>query len=718
MNATTPEDAYQHYLDLEDRAGTYRMEVATGKTEKLSKAAADTTAPGAFTWDRAKRHRAELRGGDVYAVDAETGVARRITQTVDNEASVQISSNGETIYFTRSHQAYSTPFAGGLIRQLTNVETSDDPEAKKPSAQRKFFLDQQKALFVEFKERGPKDKKKDEPHPHKLYLGDGFSITSSVVSPSGKFVAILLTKDPSGVKKPVIPIVVTESGYAETEEVRTPVGETQEEMKLAFVDVAGDSLLWLKSEEGMGLEQMGWSPTRDVLLVRGITVDYHDRYFWAVTPSERAADGAVASAVLDRLQDPKWVDGPSFYETGAWLPDGETIYFISEPEEWGHLYTVSLSGKRTQLTRGEFEVYGATFDEAHQRWLVLSNEAAPGSQRLWTMALDGTNRKLLTPNRGTHEFVYSPDLSLAAVLRSEWTTPPELYLLDLAGGKLDGPLTLSTTKVFRNFPWLAPETLTFPASDGVQVWAHLFEPSRFGAKANGAGVIFIHGAGYLQNVVDGWSPYYREYMFNCFLAAHGYTVLNVDYRGSAGYGRDCRTAIHKHMGGRDLDDIIDGARYLVAERGVGAGQVGVYGGSYGGFLTLMGLFKYPKDITSGAALRSVTDWAHYNHWYTVRILGTPAADPEAFKRSSPIYFAEGFEGHLEMLHGLRDDNVLAEDVIRLSQRMIELGKEDWNLTLYPVERHAFQRASSWTDELSRAYRLFERTLLAPAPAAP
>ncbi|HET6462510.1 MAG TPA: prolyl oligopeptidase family serine peptidase, partial [Candidatus Krumholzibacteria bacterium] len=164
------------------------------------------------------------------------------------------------------------------------------------------------------------------------------------------------------------------------------------------------------------------------------------------------------------------------------------------------------------------------------------------------------------------------------------------------------------------------------------------------------------------------------------------------------------------------DDLIDGARYLVQERGVGEKQIGMYGGSYGGFLTLMGLFKYPDEVTSGAALRSVTDWAHYNHWYTVRILGTPAADPEAYKISSPIYFAEGFKGHLEMLHGLRDDNVLAEDVIRLSQRFIELGKEDWNLTLYPVERHPFQRASSWTDELTRAYKLFDRTL--PNGAAP
>lgn len=709
MNAIDPENGYEHYLELEHRGGTYRFELAGAKMERLKKAVADTTAPDEFAWDRRKRHRAEIRGGDVFAVDATSGKARRITQTADEESSIQISADGATVYFTRDRQVYSTPFTGGLIRQLTNLDGSDDPEAKKPSAQRKFLIDQQKELFVEFKERGPKDKKKDTTKPRKLYLGDGFANTRCVVSPSGKFIAVLATKEPSGVKKPVIPLVVTESGYTETEEVRTKVGESQDETKLAFLDVLADSLVWFKTDAGMNLEIMGWSSAQDVLLVRGISADFHDRYFWAAKPAE-LSDGAVSPEELDHYEDRAWVDGPSFYDSGEWLPDGQAVHFISEADGWGHLYKVTLSGQRTQLTSGEFEVYDANFDDARQRWLVLSNEGAPGSQRLWTMDVDGSNRHVLTPNRGVHEFTFSPDLARAAVLRSEWTMPPELYLLDLVNGKLDGPLTQSTTTVFRSYPWLAPETLTFRASDGKDVWAHLFAPSRFGAEPNGAGVVFIHGAGYLQNVIDGWSYYYREYMFNCFLAAHGYTVLNVDYRGSAGYGRDCRTAIHKHMGGRDLDDIIDGGRYLVSERGVGERQIGLYGGSYGGFLTLMALFKYPKEVTSGAALRSVTDWAHYNHWYTFRILGTPTEDPEAYQRSSPIYFAEGFEGHLVMLHGLRDDNVLAEDVLRLSQRLIDLGKDDWDLTLYPVERHPFKRASSWTDEMTRAYKLYERTL--------
>lgn len=711
MNATAPENAYDHYLDLAKDAGTWRLDVAARTMEKLADAVADTTVPDEFAWDREYRRRAEIRKGDVFLVDV-AGRARRVTDTVAAERSVQIAPDGRTVWFRAGNDVFSVAWEGGPVTQLTNLVLADDPEAKKPSAQRQFLIDQQKELFVEFKDRGDE---KDEGDPKKIHVGAGLEVNRTLVSPSGRFVALALTRPVSGAEAPKIPIIVTKSGYTDTEAVRSKVGDEQEAQFVVFVDLEGDSLVPLAADASMIVEPMSWSPAADDLLVRALSADWHDRYFMVASPGERAVDGKVAARVLDRFHDDAWVDGPSFYDTGAWMPDGNAIYFISEPDEWGHLYTVTLSGRRTQLTRGEFEVHDVFLDETRGRWFLVTNEGLPGSRRVWTMALDGTGRTLLTAGPGEYELTFSPGMDRAAVIHSTATTPPELFLLDSGTGELDGPLTQSTTALFRAWAWPEPERIVFRASDGAGVPAHVFRPERFGATPNRAGVIFIHGAGYLQNVVDGWSNYYREYMFNTMLAAHGYTVLNVDYRGSAGYGRDCRTAIYKHMGGRDLDDIIDGARLLVRDYGVEKGRVGVYGGSYGGFLTLMALFRYPDDVASGAALRSVTDWAHYNHWYTVRILGTPADDPEAYRRSSPIYFAEGLKGNLLILHGLRDDNVLAEDDVRLAQRLIELGKENWELALHPVERHGYVRASSWTDQMTRAWKLFEGTL--PAKSA-
>jgi dipeptidyl aminopeptidase/acylaminoacyl peptidase len=271
-------------------------------------------------------------------------------------------------------------------------------------------------------------------------------------------------------------------------------------------------------------------------------------------------------------------------------------------------------------------------------------------------------------------------------------------------------VTTSPTDEWRSFAWADPKLVTFRARDGVEVYARLYTPEMLGARRDqrAPGVVFVHGAGYLQNAHRYWSSYYREYMFHNLLASRGYVVLDVDYRASAGYGRDWRTAIYRHMGGRDLDDIVDGARYLVEAERVHPKRIGVYGGSYGGFITLMALFTAPDVFAAGAALRPVTDWAHYNHPYTSNILNEPQHDAEAYRRSSPIYFAEGLKAALLICHGMVDTNVHFQDSVRLAQRLIELRKDDWELAVYPVENHGFEQETSWADEYRRILRLFER----------
>ena len=161
------------------------------------------------------------------------------------------------------------------------------------------------------------------------------------------------------------------------------------------------------------------------------------------------------------------------------------------------------------------------------------------------------------------------------------------------------------------------------------------------------------------------------------------------------------------MGGHDLEDVVDGARWLVASEKVDGRRLGVYGGSYGGFITLMAMFTTPDVFAAGAALRPVTDWSHYNHGYTSNILNAPQADNEAYRKSSPIYFAEGLKGALLIAHGMVDTNVLFQDSVRLVQRLIELRKENWSVAPFPVENHGFEEDTSWADEYKRILKLFE-----------
>ena len=367
-----------------------------------------------------------------------------------------------------------------------------------------------------------------------------------------------------------------------------------------------------------------------------------------------------------------------------------------------------VKNKKKALTEGEFEILEAELSKDKKRFFITSNSESPHEKHFYHLAANGGKMKQITTLPGSHEVEVSPDESMLAIRYSFSNKPWELYIQPNKANSQPKQITNSTTEIFDEYQWRAPEIIRFDASDGTKVPARLYQPDE--DRKNGAGIIFVHGAGYLQNVHRWWSSYYREYMFHNMLADLGYTILDIDYRGSAGYGRDWRTAIYRHMGGKDLDDQIDGAKYLVEKMGCDPDRLGIYGGSYGGFMTLMALFTSPDTFASGAALRSVTDWAHYNHPYTSNILNTPVQDSIAFAQSSPIYFAENLKGHLVMLHGMVDTNVQFQDVVRLSQRLIELEKENWELAVFPMEGHGFKEASSWADEYRRILELFDRTI--------
>ena len=389
--------------------------------------------------------------------------------------------------------------------------------------------------------------------------------------------------------------------------------------------------------------------------------------------------------------------GPAANTLG-WLKNGREVYFQSERTGYAQLYAVAFDGGEPRaLTSGKWEVLAVRQSEDKSRFYITASKDTPYENHLYTMDGNGGELTRITKAPGKHTTTLSPDEKWVADIYSYTNKPPDVYVQEnrpMADAKR---LTTSPSAEFSEYPWLDAPIVEFTARDGVKVPARLFKPASF--KRGGPAVIFIHGAGYLQNVDHWWSSsYYHEYMFDHILMDRGFLVIDVDYRGSAGYGRDWRTAIYEHMGGKDLDDIVDAAKYVVAQHGVDPKKIGTYGGSYGGFLTLMALFTQPDTFAAGAALRPVSDWALYNHGYTSAILNEPQNDPEAYRKSSPIFFAQNLKGALLICHGMVDTNVEFEDTVRLTQRLIELHKENWQLAVYPVENHGFVQPSSWADE--------------------
>jgi dipeptidyl aminopeptidase/acylaminoacyl peptidase len=411
--------------------------------------------------------------------------------------------------------------------------------------------------------------------------------------------------------------------------------------------------------------------------------------------------------VLVTDHDDAWIGGPGSFTLG-WLPDNTHVYFQSERDGFSHLYSVSIDGGQPkQLTSGDFEVSEVRLSRDKSKFYFTSSEGSPFERHLYAMAIGGGPRTRITTMPGNNQVSISPDEATLANIRSYSNKPPELYLQSNPPAQASAepkPVTTSPKSEFFTHDWIDPRIASFKARDGATVHGRIYVPS--GWKRGGPAVFFVHGAGYLQNVHRWWSYYYREYMFHHLLMERGFLVFDIDYRGSAGYGRDWRTGIYRHMGGKDLSDHVDALNYLVKEHGVDPKRVGIYGGSYGGFITLMAMFTEPDYFAAGAALRPVTDWAHYANGYTANILNLPQDDPEAYRRSSPIYFANGLKGALLICHGMVDTNVNFQDSVRLAEKLIELRKDNWSIAPYPVEDHSFEREESWADEYKRIMKLF------------
>jgi len=679
-----------------------------------------SAADGPLSPDR-RRRVVSLRG-DLYLVELPLGRVRRLTATpAIAETDPRFDRDGRRVLFRRENNIFALDVMQGGEEQLTDIRKGPAPEEPKPAAGERAFLErEQQGLLAAMRDRKWRDsvekaerEAREAGRPKPFFLARDEQVRDLEPSPDGRSVLVHLATGATDARNEKVPSYVTLTGFVDELPARTKVGDAQEHERLGLLNVASGAVTFLQPIPGDSgavygnLFLAGWNDAGTRALAFVWSRDYTTRRLLRVD-----ADSARVTSI-DVLRDTAWVGGPCD-GCGGWLPGDAGIWLVSEADGYAHLYTVDAEGgNRRQLTRGKWEVLSAQLTTDRTRWLLHTSEASPYERQAYLMPLDGGPRTRLTTEVGGHTVVLSPDGTRIADVFSTDNRPPELFLQPVRAGGVRSRLTTSPTAEWLAYPWLKPEIVNIPASDGVPVPARIYRPAEVGARPNGAAVIFVHGAGYLHNVHHYWSTYFREYQFHHLLASRGFVVLDVDYRGSAGYGRDWRTAIYRHMGGRDLQDQVDASKYLQRTFAIEPERIGIYGGSYGGFITLMALFTEAKSFGAGAALRSVTDWAHYNHPYTAQILNEPQDDSTAYRQSSPIYFAEGLEDPLVMLHGMVDVNVHFQDIVRLVQRLIELGKTDWDLAVYPVEDHGFVRPDSWTDEYRRILELFVGRLPKP-----
>lgn len=732
-----------------DKEQQYMTSVINAKPEVAGDNAVEKAIGNTYTYNKDRSLGLFEKGGDIFLYNFKTKKESRLTNTLDRESGARFLYTNDVV-FQRGDNAFQLNLMSNELKQLTNFIKGKKPApAERPvlSAQDAWLKADQTELFDIIKKRnsqagrgsavgggrfgmmggnmgGPPQR------PIKaIYLEDKF-LSNVVVSPDGRFITYRLLTPAKNNHNIIVPNYVTASGYTEDIPGRTKVGENPSSSETFVFDSQKDSVYAVKTASIPGIKDLPdyvkdypkqleerkkknedrsvsingpfWNENGSTAIIIADAQDNKDLWILKLD----ATNGEVS--LLDRQRDEAWIGGPGIGRNIGWI-DNFRFYYQSEATGYSHLYVFNIAtGEKKQLTSGKWEVQSVQLSKDKNTFYLSGNKEHPGITHFYKMNVNGGDLIQITSMKGGNEVRMSPDEKWLAINYSYMDKPWELYIQENKPGAKAIQVTKSTSAEFDSYKWRQPDLVSFKNRHGDDVYARVYPATN--PHPNKPAVVFVHGAGYLQNVHYWWSQYFREYMFNNLLADNGYTVIDIDYTASSGYGRDHRTGIYRDMGGKDLGDNVDGVKMLVEKYGVNPKHVGLYGGSYGGFITLMGLFKEPDVFAAGGALRSVTDWAHYNQGYTANILNEPVNDPIAYRRSSPIYYADKFRGNLLMAHGMVDVNVNYQDIIRLTQRLIELGKDNWELASYPVEDHGFVEPSSWTDEYKRIFKLFETTL--------
>jgi dipeptidyl aminopeptidase/acylaminoacyl peptidase len=497
-------------------------------------------------------------------------------------------------------------------------------------------------------------------------------------------------------------------------------------VRVGVVPADGGETRWFGAAAGLkyslrGGSQALWAPDGQQVAIDRLSLDHTKREIVVGT----VQDGSMRTIWTEKVDH--WISPLAIWL--RWSPDAKSLLFTSEQDGWNHLYVIpARGGEPLQLTRGTFtvtnnQVYDNSestpiFSADGTKIYFPSNEAGTPERHLYVVPASGGPWTRVTPLAGVDmSSTVSPDGIRVAYLHSDPGNPPELFVQDMKGGAPRRLTSLTVPDTLKGYKWVEPQILTYPnTQDATPVAARLYLPRDLNKARKYPAVIFIHGAGYTQSVFRGWVASDRN-AFNQYLVQSGFVVLDVDYRGSAGYGRKFRLDVFDRVGDIDLQDVLSGVEYLKATGYIDPSRIGIWGHSYGGFMVCIALLRAPKVFAAGAAGAPVTDWERFFYLapgYNEEHFGFPWDNPEGTRRASPLTYADKLERPLLLLSGVQDTMHL--DSAALVNKLLELRRPvEW--FFYPNEPHGFQQPQAREDYYRRIAAFLERHLQAPAAKA-
>jgi dipeptidyl aminopeptidase/acylaminoacyl peptidase len=609
----------------------------------------------------------------------------------------------------------------GAVRLLAVVQLTPDSTPTKSAE----YLRRQQIELIEAIRKRRRDREIEdsvrlvtEPsRPQIISVPRGVRVVDLGLSPDDRFLSFHRVTMPPDRRTSYMDFV-SESGYATELKSRPMLLEPPPAFKLGLVEIdsprnpGSTRIVWVDPGTTKSAIVHGpyWNAQGTRAVVQILSLDHKDRWISVLDPKT----GRTSVVHHDHVDD--WLGGPLAGGRWApgylqWLPDGTAFGFVSEKTGWTMLYLATLEGEVRQLTSGEWEVRNVQLSPDGKTWYLATSQENPAEEQFYHLPVRGGAPEPITVDHGTHRSVPSPDGGSIATLYETARYMPDLYVQANHAGTTRRRITKSGTDMFYRYAWAPSEIVTFLDPKGKTTWARIWAPP---PSQNRAALIYAHGCGECSRAVaDAWLEV-PSVLYSNYLRQLGYVTAFLDYRGGLGHGHEYRTYAYGYMGGPDVDSGLGLLDLLVDRFGVDRHRIGLYGRSYGGFFTLMSLFRHPGTYAAGVALYPGADWAHYFDPWVPRILGGyPYDAAEAYRRSSPVYLVDGLRDPLQIQHGLIDSNNEIQDTYRLVQILLE-HKKDFDFVTYPVEEHGWKEPASRRDSYERMTRWFDSYLVGKA----
>ncbi|MCX2740427.1 S9 family peptidase [Pontibacter anaerobius] len=496
--------------------------------------------------------------------------------------------------------------------------------------------------------------------------------------------------------------------YPEDYKFKYPkAGEANSKVKVSVYDVASGKTVKMDTgkEEDIYLPRIKWTNNPNLLSIQKL-----NRLQNTLEILHANATTGKSDVVLKET-DKAYID---ITDDLTYLKDGKHFIHSSEVKGFNHLYLYNMSGKLVrQITNGNWEVSEYVgYDEKNDRLYYMSTEVSPLERHLYSISSKGKKKERLTQEAGTHRVNMSNDFKYYLDYASAANEVPTVSLHTAKDGKLIKVLedNEKLKNTLAQYDMAKQEFFTMNTPDGTKLNGWMIKPTDFDPNKKYPVLMFVYGGPGSQTVTNSWGG--TNYLWYQVLADKGLIVVSVDNRGTGARGAAFKKSTYANLGKYEIQDQIDAAKWLGNQSYVDKNRIGIWGHSFGGYMTLLGLTKGEGVFRAGISVAPVTSWRYYDSVYTERFLKTPQENAAGYDDNSPLMFADKLQGDLLLIHGTGDDNVHFQNAVAMQDALISANKQ-FESFYYPNRNHGVGGGVTSIHRFNMMTNFLERKLINP-----